>query len=107
MAITHPQAADFADTKCRQLADLIERMDRAAQQFLTIVDRDFTTLPPVVAAGDSDVIDSQIPRDPRPAVTKGDVASLKSAAELITGFMAAQNRRAIIKRWSVNSTPPF
>lgn len=114
MPITDPVAVKFANEQCRIMADLIETMDRTAQQFMqNIVGQQWEANPDVVAAQDADPINDGSQRslganaDGRKPVTKVNVAELKYVAEQILAAMAISDRRAVVNRWSVNASPRF
>jgi len=103
--ITDPQAAGFANTRCRTLADLMASLDRTLPQFALEVVRDFENL--TGANDNAEVIKDGSFTDGRSQVTKQNVAELKFVAEQIAAVFNTSDYRALVNNWVVNGAPLF
>lgn len=103
--IKNQQAIRFANEKGRLLADLIQKMDRTAEQFLLAVVQDFENQ----TGNDANdaVIDDGSLVDGRNQITKENVAQLKYVVEQLRACMGTDDRRAIVSRFAVNGQPLY
>lgn len=103
--ITNPQAIHFANDRARIIANALQTLDRSLAQFALDVVILFET--PTTSNIGGDIINDGSSLDGRNPVTKTNVAELKYVLEQITACMSTDDRRAIVNRWAVNSTPLF
>lgn len=103
--ITSPQAIKFCNEKARIMADLIEQMDRTAQQFMLDIQADYEAVTQGNANEDS-IIDGAL-QDGRPQLIHYNIGALKYACEKILDRITTMELRGLVGAVSVNGQPKF
>jgi hypothetical protein len=104
--ITNPQIIQFANEKCRRLANLIESMRRTCEQFaveVAIIEQ----LAAYSGAQDADVILDGAEIDGRKVVTKVRIAELKYVAGQIAAAANQDDRETLVGNWVTHGEPLF
>ncbi len=104
--ITDPQAVDFANTKARAIANLIESLDRTIDIFLIDVVEDFEDRTGGNANGDVVIVEGLI-NDSRNPITKQNIAELKFVVEQIKACLDQDDRRTLVHNLVVLGQPIF